>query len=744
MRTTALSLLILSLSLPAFAATEGEPRPEATSPPAVSFTVDVMPLLGSLGCNATACHGSPAGKGGLRLSMFGADPEQDYTALTRSAEGRRINRVEPPQSLLLLKATAEIDHGGGRRIEPGGPQYKVLAAWLAGGAPRDDAGVPQIESIEVSPKQITLASGKTQGLSATAVFTDGTRKDVTRDAQYQSLDEAVAEAAGGGRVRADGFGQTYVVVTCNRRSAVARVAVPRPVTSPLPDARVNNRIDELVLAKLKELGIAASDLCGDEEFLRRVYLDVIGRLPEPEQVRGFLADSDPQKRAVLIDRLLESDEFADFWTLKWGDLLRIKAEYPSNLWPNAVQAYHHWVWESISQNKPYDRFVRELLVSSGSNFRDPPANYYRALKKRDPQGFAETTALVFMGARIGCASCHGHPSESWTLEDNLGMAAFFSQVKFKNTGEWKEEIVYLDPSQTLRHPHTRAAVSPKLLDGQPVGITPGEDPRAKLAEWLTAPENPWFARNIVNRIWYWLLGRGIVHEPDDLRPTNPPSNGELLAYLEQELVAHKFDLRHIYRLILNSATYQRSSTPKGTNAGDEMFFSRYPIKRLSAEQLSDALGQVTLVWDGFSSRIPEPYSTWPSGFRAVQMSDGSVGTPFLELFGRPPRDTAYEGDRDCRTSMRQALFMISSAELEAKVARSPRIKQWLAAGRGDAAKSDAEIVEEIFLLTLSRLPTAEEKQKAIEHVSKSQGNRSQALRDLMWASLNTKEFLFNH
>ena len=755
MRATVPSLLILTLATPVFAAPGGKAKPEQTPAPAVSFVNDVMPLLGSLGCNATQCHGSTKGKGGLKLSMFGADPDHDYTALTRSAEGRRINRVEPLNSLLLLKATAGIDHGGQQRTKPGSVEHRTLASWLEAGAPRiDDCGL-RIVDLELqqstidnpqstihNPHFLTLVKGQTQQLSATALFSDGTRKNVTRDARYQSTDEAVAAVEKGGEVRAGGFGQAYIVVTYNRRSVVTRIAVPQPLPSPFPKAEVNNKIDELVLAKLKELGIPPSGLSTDQEFLRRIYLDVTGTLPAPKEVRAFLADSGPQKRKKLIDRLLGSPEFADFWTLKWGDLLRIKAEYPSNLWPNAVQAYHYWVRDCIAGNKPYDQFVRELLVSRGSNFRDPPANYYRALKNRDPQGFAEATALVFMGARIGCARCHGHPTESWTLDDNLGMAAFFAQVKFKSTREWKEEIVLLDPTQTMRHPRTRAQIQPKLLGGEVVSVAAGEDPRIKFAEWLTSPDNPWFARNIVNRIWFWLLSRGIVHEPDDVRPTNPPSDPELLAYLQQELIAQKFDLRHVYRLILNSATYQRSSKPNRFNADDGVFFSHYRLKRLSAEDLSDAIGQITGVWDAFSSRIPEPYSQWPSGFRATQMSDGSVGTPLLELFGRPSRDTAYESDRDCRTSMRQALFLINSSELESKVTSSPRVKRWIADG-----KSDAAIVDEIFLLTVSRLPSEDEKQKAHEYINKDpllQEARVQALQDLMWAALNTKEFLFNH
>jgi len=776
MRTTVLCLLVLALAIPVVAAPpKSKPKAAAARPPSskakraaeaaasadakpgaetaapqvsrqapgaaatVGFTNDVMPLLDGYGCNTIQCHGAAKGKGELKLSMFGADPEHDYFALTKAAGGRRINRVEPLKSLLLEKVTGSIEHTGKQLIPPDTPEYGTLVAWLAADTPQDDPSGHKIVSISIDPAEATVAKDQVQQLSVTAVFSDGTRRDVTRNARYESSDKSVAAVNKGGLVEAKEFGQAHVLVSYCRRSAISRIAVPQPLPSPFPQVKANNRIDELVVARLKELGIPPSDVCGDQEFLRRISLDVIGTLPTPEEIRAFVADADPQKRAKLIDRLLERREFADFWALKWGDLLRIKAEYPSNLWPNAVQAYYHWVWDSIAQNKPYDQFVREMLVSTGCNFRDPPVNYYRALEKRDPQGFAETTALVFMGARIDCARCHAHPTESWTLEDNLGMAAFFTQIKFKSTKEWKEEIVFLDSSRTLVHPKTRQEVKPRLLGGQVVEIAPGEDRRIQFAQWLTSPENPWFARNIVNRIWFWLLGRGIIHEPDDVRPTNPPCNAELLAYLEKELIDHKFDLRHMYRLILNSATYQRSSKPNPWNAKDVALFSHYPLKRLTAEQLSDAIGQFTLVWDAFSSQIPEPYSRWPNGFRATQMADGSVGTPFLELFGRPPRDTAYESDRDCRTSMRQALFLITSADLQTKVNRSPRLKEWL-----KDTNSDAAVVEQMFLLSLSRLPTPEEQQQAAQHLSKDPKARNQALQDLLWALLNTKEFLFNH
>jgi hypothetical protein len=549
----------------------------------------------------------------------------------------------------------------------------------------------------------------------------------------------VASAEAGGNCVARDFGETTVIVSYMRRSGIARVVVAQPLPMPFPETPANNEIDKLVLAKLKELGLPPSDLCSDQEFVRRVYLDVIGILPTPDETRAFLTDADPKKRSALIDRLLERPEFADFWALKWGDLLRIKSEYPINLWPNAVQAYYHWVRDSIAKNKPYDRFASELLVATGSNFRNPAANYYRAVPKRDPQSLAEATALVFMGTRIGCARCHGHPTENWTVDDDLGMAAFFAQVQFKGTQEWKEEIVFVKADQVLRHPVTKQVVAPKFLDGPAPALAATEDPRAKFAEWLTSPQNPWFAKNIVNRVWYWLLGRGIIHQSDDLRPTNPATNPELLAFLEKELVDSKFDLKHIYRLILNSRTYQLSSKANPWNAKDAVHFSHYRVKRLSAEQLLDAIDQVTETPEGFGSKIPEPYTQLPDGFRATQLFDGSIGVPFLDLFGRPPHDTPFEGERSEEVSMRQALHLINSTHIEGKISKSPRIQRLL-----KDAKNDAEIVEEIYLAALSRLPREEEKQRVLEYLSKDKKNRAQAVQDLVWAVLSTKEFLFNH
>ena len=500
-----------------------------------------------------------------------------------------------------------------------------------------------------------------------------------------------------------------------------------------------NRIDELVFAKLKVLGIPPSGLCTDLEFLRRVSLDVIGTLPTAEEVRAFAADRNPAKRSVLIDRLLQRPEFAQFWAIKWGDLLRIKSEYPVNVWPKAVHAYHRWLRTRIAQNQPYDQFVRELLTSGGSNFRSPAANYFRAMPGRDPQSFAEATALVFMGMRMNCAHCHGHPTEPWTEDDNLGLAAFFSKVAFKPTQEWKEEIVYFLADGGLWHPRRKTLVKPKIPGGPTLELGLDVDPRVKFADWLTRRDNPWFATSIVNRVWYWLLGRGIVDPVDDLRTTNPPENPELLAYLRNELVDHAFDLKHIYRLILNSRVYQLASETTPLNENDVGHFSHYRLRRLTAEQLLDAVCQVTGSQESFTSWIPVPVLRLPAGQRAIQLPDSDIDSAFLDLFGRPSRDTAYEADRNCEAQPRQALYLVSSDDLEWKIAAGQRIKHLL-----ESKLSDRDVVEEVYLAALARPPRDDEKTRAVAYLARNPAARAQSLQDLLWAVLTTKEFMVNH
>jgi hypothetical protein len=588
----------------------------------------------------------------------------------------------------------------------------MLASWVAQGAPWGDDKLHKPVSVKVLPKDKVLPKGEGQQVLARAVYADGSERDVTRLASFASSDPTVTSADPSGKVKAEGFGEAVVSVTFMRRSDTVRVLTPQPLPTPFPKTEPNNKIDELVFAKLQKLGFPPSELCSDEVFLRRAYLDVIGSLPKPEEVRAYLADPDPKKRSKLIDRLLDRDEYADFWALKWGDLLRIKSEYPVRVWPRGVLTYYRWVRSSIAANKPYDQFVRELITANGSDFLVGQANYYRAVQKREPQTYAEATAVLFMGARLDCARCHGHPTENWSLDDGLGMAAFFSKVAIKATQEWKEEIVFFNQHGGVYHPKMREYVNPKFLGGEVVEMPRDQDPRPKFADWLTSPQNPWFAKAMANRVWYWLLGRGIVHEPDDFRSTNPPSNPELLDYLTQELVGHKFDVKHLFRLILNSKTYQLSSKASELNRSDVTHFSHYYLRRMGAEQVLDAVCQVTGAPDQFASWIPVPPTIMPIGSRAAQVFDGDIRNPLLDLFGRPPRDTPYECERKLGGSVRQSLHLVNSDHFEGKVSGSPNLQRLLGAN-----KLDPEIIDEIYLATLSRPPRPDDKQKVLDYMS---------------------------
>ena len=519
-------------------------------------------------------------------------------------------------------------------------------------------------------------------------------------------------------------------------------------------------LDRIVLAKLSSLGIQPT-LCSDAVFVRRAYLDVIGTLPTAKEAREFIQDPDVKnKRRTLVDRLLERDEFADYWAMKWGDILRIKAEFPVNLWPNAAQAYHRWVRASIVENKPYDKFVREMLTSSGSNFRVGPVNFYRAIQNRTPDSIATAVALTFMGAR----------ADAWPKERLSGMTAFFSQIGYKPTREWKEENVFWDPlnsappvaedapaksANTAPTAETPLPVShaPKeavFPDGTKIELPPNRDPRDVFADWLIRPENRWFTRSIVNRVWAWLLGRGIVHEPDDIRDDNPPSNPELLAYLEKELVTNHYDLKHLYRLILNSATYQFSSMPRTGTPEAEANFAAYQVRRLDAEVLIDAINKVTGASDLYTSPIPEPFTYIPTGKPAVALPDGSITSPFLALFGRSARATGMENERNNKPVPAQWLHLLNSSHIQTKLEQGPKLKAIL-----DSGHKPEEIIEELYLTILSRFPTAEEVKSLQEYgppppagkPGKSPAKppkRRQDWIDIAWALINSNEFLFRH
>jgi hypothetical protein len=489
----------------------------------------------------------------------------------------------------------------------------------------------------------------------------------------------------------------------------------------------HSEIDRLVLGRLKQLDIQPARVCSDAVFVRRVYLDTIGTLPAADEAREFLQDRDPNKRRVLIDRLLERDEFADYWAMKWGDLLRVKAEFPINLWPNAVQAYHRWIRTSIRENLPYDQFVRQMLTASGSNFRAPPVNFYRALQDREPEGIAQTVALTFMGAR----------AEKWPAERLEGMAAFFSKLTYKSTDEWKEEIVQFDPDkQTDRSGGAGPAVFP---DGAAVHLSPDQDPRRVFADWLITPENPWFTRNIANRVWSWLLGRGIIHEPDDIRPDNPPSNPELLAYLEKELIAARYDLKHLYRLILNSQTYQLSCIARSDDPEATANFAFYRLRRLEAEVLIDALNQISGTTEEYSSPIPEPFTFIPDDQRSVALADGSITSSFLEMFGRSSRDTGLESERNNRPSAGQLLHLLNSSHIQRKIEQGPKLRRLL-----EYRKNADDAVTEIYLTILSRFPTQDELETAQGYGQAGRTAGRDGKVDLVWALITGTEFLYRH
>ena len=502
----------------------------------------------------------------------------------------------------------------------------------------------------------------------------------------------------------------------------------------------SKKIDRLVFAKLHELGIPPSEPCTDEVFLRRVYLDMTGTLPSPQECRKFLASSGPHKRSRLIEELFERGEFADYWAMKWSDLLRVKAEFPSNLWPNAVQAYHRWLRTAIFNNMPYDEFARALLTSSGSNFRVAPVNFYRAVPRHEGDAIAQVVALTFMGMR----------TDGWERERFMGMAAFFGNVGYKKTAEWKEEIVFFDPSKRFVDPETKQPVVAQFPDGTAPRLQPGQDPRTAFADWLIGSDA--FSRSIVNRIWYWLLGRGIVHEPDDFRADNPPTNPELLDYLAKELVESDYDLRHIYRIILNSETYQLSSISCAENCQDKSYFSHYYVRRMDAEVLIDAINQITHTTELYSSAIPEPFTWVPQNQRAVELADGSITSPFLDLFGRPPRDSGFESERNNTPSASQRLHMLNSTHIQKKILANPQLLGLCYQMPEEGTKKKPKpvwsppkkAIENMYLTILSRYPSKYEMKVATDYVQDSGLGRRNASIDIVWALLNTKEFIYKH
>lgn len=533
--------------------------------------------------------------------------------------------------------------------------------------------------------------------------------------------------AGGPNLRFD-MTKSLIVIASLFLAARPEAAEPAPTRNPYESpqaATATSRLDTLVFDRLRQLDLEPAPPCSDAVFVRRAYLDVIGTLPTAAEARGFLFDRHPDKRRRLIDQLLEREEFADYWAMKWGDLLRVKAEFPVNLWPNAAQAYHRWIRTALHENRPYDQFVHDLLTASGSNFRVPPVNFYRAVPSKDAAGIARAVALAFMGMR----------AEKWPPERLAGLAGFFSQVGYKTTSEWKEEIVFFDPGMATNG----LAATARFPDGQIPVLRANQDPREVFARWLITPPNPWLTRSIANRVWGWLLGRGIIHEPDDIRPDNPPSNPELLAYLEQELVTAGYDLKQLYRLILNSQTYQLSSLARTNSPAAAANFAAYPLRRLEAEVLIDALNQITGTTEKYASTIPEPFSYLPEEQRSIALPDGSITSPFLEMFGRPPRDTGLESERNNRFTAANRLHLLNSSHVQRKLERSPLL-QSPSQSPGSLRASTATV----YLTLLSRFPTAAEQTVIEAYAPADAQHRRAILLDLVWALVNSTEFLYRH
>lgn len=715
----------------------------------VSFERDVMAVLSKAGCNQGVCHGNQNGKGGFKLSLRGQEPALDLLALTRDQLGRRVDLLRPERSLLLEKPTAVVPHQGGRRFLVGSTEYDLLRDWLAAGCPADAPGRPSVAQLEVSPagEQLQLEPGGSVRLSVTALFSDGARRDVTSLAVYEPINAFVA-VDHDGLTRALSTGETTLLVRYLSRQVAVRLAIvpPRPDFAFLAPNEANY-VDHHVFAKLRSLKINPSPVAEDAVFLRRAYLDALGILPTAEEARRFLNDPTADKRARLIDALLERPEFADWWALKWSDLLRNEEKV---LDQKGVAGFHHWIRQSIAQAKPLDEFARQLIVARGSTYTNPAANFYRA--NRDPVTRAEAAAQLFLGVRLQCAKCHNHPFDRWTQNDYYRWAGFFARVRYKivenrrrdiNDGHEfdGEQIVWMAPDGEVHDPRTDRPMEPCFLgDATPVE-GPDDDRLEELADWITAADNPFFARAQANRVWYHLLGRGIVEPIDDFRATNPPAIPALLDALAGDFAAHHFDLRHLVRVIMNSQTYQLAPQPNDTDGGDEAIFSHALVRRLSAEQLLDALSQVT--------GVAAEFQGYPAGMRAGQLpgvlaarsrrQPTSRDDHFLVLFGKPPRLLTCECERSGETTLGQAFQLVSGPTINSLLTRpGNRLTQFAAAGR-----PACETVEELWLAALCRFPTSEESQVMVAYLE-SAADRRAALEDIAWSLLSSAEFLLRH
>jgi hypothetical protein len=697
------------------------------APRPVSFRNEIIPILTKAGCNSGGCHGKAEGQNGFKLSIFGFDAKTDHEALVMEGRGRRVFPASPARSLLFLKGSARVPHGGGRKIEPGSYRDRRLLRWIAEGA-RFDAGDDEstrIVRIEVEPREQILLAGESQQLRVTAIDAAGRRYGVTSETAFESNNAAIADVDSLGLIQATDIpGEAAILVRYLGHVAVCRVTSPRPgVTFTRPEEV--NFIDALVWDKLERLGIEPSGPADDAEFLRRVYLDTIGTLPTADEARAFLADASPDKRARVIDQLLNRDEYVDYWTMQWLDILRADQLTIS---PQGAVAMQRWLKQSFADNKPYDQLARELLTVQGNTSAQGPGSFYKVLSK--PEEAARSVSQLLLGVRIECAQCHHHPSERWSQEDYAALAGFFTGVSLKKLPGGEQAVVSRG-GKDLPHPRTGEIVPARALGAESADFSSTSDRRRVLAEWMTSRDNPYFAKAVANRLWAHYFGRGLVEPIDDIRATNPASNERLMQALVDHLHEVKFDLREFTRTLLSSRVYQASYTTNASNESDVQNFSHAAYKSLPAEVLLDAICQ--------STGIPEKFNGWPEGYRAIQVWDNRMPSYFFRIFGRPVRATVCECERSNEPSIAQALHLLNAEEIGEKISDHHGYARRLAASE----KSPPEIVDELFLTTLTRYPTDRETELMMTAFDEL-GDRRAATEDVLWALMNSKEFLFNH
>jgi hypothetical protein len=713
-----------------------------------SFRNDVIPVMTKVGCNSGPCHGAAAGKNGFKLSLRGYDPITDYYTLTHQALGRRTDRMQPARSLILLKPTATIPHGGGRRFGVDSPEYRVMSGWIAQGMPAPRETDALVKEIQVLPGEASLAPGAQQQLIVMALYTDGHTADVTHWAKFDSGDEGVATVDNDGFVTMRGYGEAPVTVWYQSHVAFSRVRIPFPYKLDqvvFQRAPRHSYIDDLVLNHLRALHIPPSPQANDSEFLRRAYLDATGTLPSPSEVQSFLHDPSPDKRNHLIDSLIKRPEFIDYWAYKWSDLLLVSSNHLSN---EEMWSYYRWIRASVADDKPWNEFATEIITANGNTLNNGAANYW--VIHRDPLDISENMAQAFMGINISCAHCHNHPLAKWTQKDYYGMANLFARVRLKTFSDsgarpgvgpiFNNVTVYSTPTGEFMDDRLMIPLPPKPLDATALSANVPGDTRIYFAKWLTSDENPLFARNIVNRVWRNFMGRGLIEPVDDLRDTNPATNDELLNALVKDFVAHHYDVDYLIRTIMQSATYQTSSRPIKENLGDDKYGSHFLIRRLPAEVLLDAYSQVT--------QTPESFEGYPPGTRGLQLPDTAVKSYFLTTFGRPERQQTRESERSSAPTITQALDIINGETLNNKLrAPSSSIAMLMRLGF-----SDEQIVDYLYLASLSRHPSGTERTTLLraldtaEHEQSSNRDdaRRTALIDMSWALLTGEEFMFDH